>query len=194
MVYAIKNTSFKNYLLLLYCIILCCIVYACKPAVKNIHQSGEVPALRMIEQDTLLNLVKHLAENMAAKHNDVAEANKLIKRYTAQYKINAEATGEPVNKAADYLSIEFAKAERDTSKILFCALVLPKPLCKTLAFKILKAHFGDWKTLPPSAGGPIISLFKKAPAPGISIAVDSKNLPKYPDNSIEEIRISSPIL
>lgn len=176
------------------CIILCCAAYACKPPVKNPYQSGQAPALKTIERDILLNLVKRLAENMSARHCDVAELNKILKNYTSRYKINSEVAGKPFNKAPDYLSIYFDMAKRDSSKISFCTLLLPKPLYKAITFNSLKAHFGDCKKVPlesrPFEAPYIITSFIKEPAPGINISVESKGLPESLENSVEKIELS----
>ena len=134
----------------------------------------------------------------------VIEVNKILKTYYGKYKLNVTGFGlnnpingfnKPFNKGKDYSSVFVEKRENDTAKVNLCEVLLPETLRNQLTFNDLKNKFGDWEKVPanlrPLNARYLLTSFNNKEAPGVSISVDSSNLPDHKDNKIFQIRISS---
>ncbi len=170
------------------------VISACNSPVTGSSQQKEVKALKMIDKNTLLSIVADLSTNMSKKHCSVMEAIEVLKPYSSAYKINIEHITKPFNSSKEYLSVYFVKSDKDTSKIFFCSLVPPQSIYKQITFNDFKQKLGDWEKTPlnarPKEAPYILTSFNYRNAPNISILVESKKLPEYSDNSIEQIKIT----
>lgn len=186
--------NISKLIIVLFGIAFCNMINACSnPPATGSNQHEEVKALKMIDKNTLLSIVSDLSKNMSKNHSTVAEAVKVLKSYSSTYKINIGGIDKPFNNGKEYLSVYFTKEDRDTSKISFCSLTLPQPLYNQITFNDFKEKFGDWEKLPlnvrPKEAPYISTSFYYKDAPHIAIQVDSKKLPEYDNNSIEQIEI-----
>jgi hypothetical protein len=175
---------------------------ACNSPSTSIHSDYKTPIVKTIGKSSILSLVADLSECMAAKPT-VIEVNKVLKPYYEKYKLNVTGFGlnNPIkgfdkrfNRGKEYASVFVERDENDTTRVNLCEIQLPETLRNQLTFNDLKSKFGDWEKLPanlrPLNDRYILTSFNNKEAPGISISVDSRNLPDYKDNIIYQIRIS----
>lgn len=176
---------------------------ACNLPSPSNNADYKKPVVKAIDRSGILNLVANLSKCMAAKPS-VVEVNKVLKSYDEKYKLNVTGFGlnnpikgfdKPFNKGKEYSSVFVEKYEKDTTLVNLCEIRLPETLRNQLTFNDLKNKFGDWEKVPanlrPLNDRYILTSFTNKAAPGVSISVDSSNLPDDKDNKIYQIRISS---
>jgi hypothetical protein len=179
---------------------------ACNSPSTSVNADYKTPIVKTIDKSSILSLVADLSGCMAAKPK-VVEVNKVLKSYDEKYKLNItgfglnnpiKGFGKPFNRGKEYASVYVEKYEKDTTRVNLCEIQLPETLQNQLTFNDLKNKFGDWKKVPanlrPLNDRYILTSFNNKDAPGVSISVDSKNLPDYKDNKIYRIRISFALL
>ena len=175
----------------------------CSSSSTSNNSNYKTPIVKTIDRNGILSLVADLSKCMAAKPS-VVEVNKVLKSYYGRYKINVTGFGlnkpvkgfnKPFNKGKEYSSVFVEKNEKDTTRVNLCEIRLPETLRNQLTFNDLRNKFGDWEKVPanlrPLNGRYLLTLFNNKEAPGVSISVDSSNLPNEKENKIYQIRISS---
>ena len=188
--------SILRFIIAFLCVIAVLIISGCGSPNMGVKQR-QIEVLKSVDKIALLAIVSDLSKSMSQNHSSVAEVMKLLKIYSVSYKINFTGNTKAFNNSADYLSVYLLKSEKDSTKIFLNSIALTSSLNKQLTFNDLKSKFGDWEHVPANArpmdAQHVITSFNYKAAPGISIIVESKNLPESHDNIINEIKIS-PVL
>jgi hypothetical protein len=160
-------------------------------------KQSRVEVLKRVDKGALLSIVSNLSKNMSQNHSSVVEVMKLLKSYAVSYKINFTGNPKGINNGADFLSVYLLKSEKDSTKLFLSSIKLPSLLHNQITFNDLKSRLGDWERVPanarPMEAQYVITSFNYKAAPGISIIVESKNLPESNYNIINEIKLS-PVL
>jgi hypothetical protein len=177
------SSPWYQYLLMLFCITGIAASSCNQPAKSPVSVAPK--ALKKVDKQTLLNMVTDVAKAMSPKGSQRKDGVAVLKSYANTYDlmINGMPKHQP-DTGYVYVNVT------GDSIVTYFIFGLPQSLGKQITFADLNKAYGPGILSPlPKEVTKISTSFHLKEASGVSVFVDSKNLPDAKENLIEQITV-----